>query len=193
LKVTAWALPLNSGVNPSQPITAMYYKVIEYFGPKHPAWYDFSGHHWIKPLLAFDSIDGILCPDVFTPSTKRDWSHCVTEDFKISLLTDLEYARQVRQAYPNSRLVGVEEDTNCDGQPGLLGYDILDEYNHVSVLTNWGPNDEDHPLKAFPVASNGLISSYESASAAASFLRREYASADHASGATVWAIFSFDD
>lgn len=112
------------------------------------------------------------------------------EDFKISLITDLEYAKRVWKLHPDCRLVGVEENRNCDSQSDLLGYDILDEYNNVSVITNWGPNDTDHPLKQFPLGTNGLIKSYEVASRAASFLRKEYSSADHASGATVWAVFS---
>jgi hypothetical protein len=179
----------------------MLYKVVQDFGPNHRDWKQFAEHHWIQPLLSFDSVDGILAPDLVHPSSAEDWSHCVTEDFRTSLITDLVFARKVQQKFPDSRIVGVQENCNCDGfavvnqdenrhGPRFLGYDILDEHNHVSLITNWGPHDAAHPLARFAIQSNGLMPGYKMASAAAAFLREKYSGADHASGATVWAIFS---
>ena len=65
----------------------MLYKITEYFGPNDPRWGEFTAKHWIQPLLSFDSIDAIMCSDVFTPTTAEDWSHCVNQDFKICMIT----------------------------------------------------------------------------------------------------------
>lgn len=166
----------------------MLYKVIDYFGPKHSAWNDFAKDHWIQPLESFDSIDGILCEDLFTPETDEDWEHGVKEDFRISMITDVDYARRVSQSKANSRLVGLIENSDCDGTQGLLGYDLLDVDNHVSLITNWGPEDKDHPLNRFPVGSNGLFQSYDVALKAAEYLKQNHPASDHPLG-SIWAIF----
>jgi hypothetical protein len=60
----------------------MYYKIIERFGPE-------DGDKWKKylhwrglQLTSFDSVYGILRPDLFEPVSKEDWNHCVNEDCK---------------------------------------------------------------------------------------------------------------
>ena len=167
----------------------MFYKVISYFGQGHPWWSDFAKDHWVQPLTSFDSIDGILAPDIFHPQTEDDWEHCVLEDFKTSLITDKEYARKIWLNNPGSRLLGVVENSNCDDQVELLGYDVLDEDNHVSLITNWGPHDQDHPFRPFPVSPNRLMPSYDIAENAIRFLRANFASSEHPPG-SIWAIFS---
>src|SRR5262245_55659518 len=166
----------------------MVYKVVKYFGPSHGWWKDFAKDHWVQPLTKFDSIDGILSPDVFFPQSDEDWEYCVPEDFKTSLIKDKEYAIKVSRNNPGSLVVGVIENEDHDGEEGLLGYDILDEQNHVSLITNWGPHDKDHPLRNFPVANNGLILSYSVATNAVQMLRRSSPESEHPPG-SIWAIF----
>jgi hypothetical protein len=167
----------------------MYYKIVEYFGPKHPSWTWFASDHWVKPLTSFDSIDATLCPDLFSPTTDDEWAHRVPRDSMANMITDFQYAVTVYKTHAEGRFVGVEEDEDCDGLAGLLGYDIIDYYDDVSLITNWCPTNQDHPLKEFPIKSNGLIGDYKTASEAASLLRQQHAADDHAAGATVWAVF----
>ncbi len=168
----------------------MYFKVVEAFGPSHGRWAEFANDHWIHSLETFDSIDGIVCPDVFEPKTEEDWEHCVNADFCLNLITDENYARKVLSQHPGSRLIGVVESQNCDHEADLLGYDIIDEYNVVSLITNWGPHDNPHPLSGFEVKSNGLIESFAVAKQAASYLQHQFRNDDHAKGAKVWSIFN---
>ncbi len=86
----------------------MYYKIIERFGPE-------DGDKWKKylhwrglQLTSFDSVDGILRPNLFEPASKEDWNHCVNEDFKLSLITHLDYAKKILRNHKNSVLVSVE-------------------------------------------------------------------------------------
>ena len=86
----------------------MYYKVIEQFGPEKPVeWKKYID--WRKlDLDRFDSVDGMLCPDFFNPESDEDWANCVNADFKLNLITNLEYALKVKSKTKNSLLVGVD-------------------------------------------------------------------------------------
>ena len=61
----------------------MYYKIVEKFGPE-------NGDRWERyldcrglDLIKFDSVDGVLRPDLFEPESNEDWKNCVNEDFKL--------------------------------------------------------------------------------------------------------------
>ncbi len=106
----------------------MYYKIVEKFGPE-------DGDNWKKyidwrglSLIKFDSVDGILRPDLFEPDSKDDWQNSVNEDYKLSLITNLEYAKSGQNRYDNSILVGVDIDINEGYAPGtgFVGFDIID-------------------------------------------------------------------
>ena len=118
----------------------MYFKILEKFGPE-------SGERWTEyldwrkiALIKFDSVDGMMRPDLFEPRTHDDWRNCVNEDYKLNLITNVEYAAEVASKNPNSDIVGV--DIELDHAPsnidGLLGFDIIDGYCSTSLLTNWG-------------------------------------------------------
>lgn len=44
-------------------------------------------------LTEFDSVDGILRPNLFEPELQIDWDNCVNEDYMINFITNLEYAK----------------------------------------------------------------------------------------------------
>ena len=167
----------------------MYYKIVKKFGPD-------DGERWegyIKwrglNLIKFDSVDGILRPDLFTPESGEDWRNCVNENFKLNMITDLKYANSVLKRYENSSLVGVEIDIQEGYTPGsgFLGFDIIDEYCDVSLITNWG-NEKNDSIDKY-LMSNGLISSVDKAFEIRDKLRNDFGEDSHAKACQVWAIY----
>ena len=166
----------------------MLFKVIEYFGPGDEKWGAFIKNHYIKNLSHFDSIDGILCPSKFTPESTEDWKNCVNEDEMIDYITNLEYALKVHKKFPKARLVGLECGKNNDRDKTLIGYDIIDGYKDVSLITNWGPHDKNHPLKDFAIQNNGLISNFGIAEQAVKTFNVSHSNDPHVKGCQIWAV-----
>jgi len=135
----------------------MYYKIIEKFGPQNiDRWRSYLAWRGLN-LTCFDSVDGILRPDLFEPKSREDWDNCVREDFKLGLISNLDYAKKVLEKTSHSALVGVEIelDENYSPQDGLLGFDILERECQISILTNWGSDEEG--LINSHVMPNGLV------------------------------------
>ena len=72
----------------------MLYTIVEPFGPE-------SGESWSAyirwrgiPFSRFDSIDGILRPNLFTDPRDEDWQYIVNENFMLHLITDQDYAEK---------------------------------------------------------------------------------------------------
>jgi len=167
----------------------MYYKILPPFGPNDSdRWHRYIAWRGLK-LTRFDSVDGILRPAYFLPQTEEDWMHCVNENFKLNLLTDEAYARQMLRRYDEATLAGVEIELETDYQPKdrLLGYDIIDGYCDVSLLTNWGADEEG--LFTNHIMSNGLIGDIVQAIELRNKLRRDFAWDAHAIGCHVWAVY----
>jgi hypothetical protein len=169
----------------------MFYKVIEYFGPE-------SGDLWSKfttwrglNLTKFDSVDSLIRPDLFRPETDEDWKNCVPELHKNSLITNIDYAYRIfKQMQIRSEIIGVDIELNAGYSPrnNLLGYDIIDGYCEISLLTNWG----DDPSREFSphIEENGLILNLETALEIRNFLKEKYPDDSHAECCEVWAIYS---
>ena len=163
----------------------MYYKIIEKFGTEHEGWKKFTEFRKLK-LTRFDSVDGILCPDLFKPESEEDWANCVNDNFKLNLITNLKYARSILKRFKNAILVGVDIELEKDYMPkdNLLGFDIIDGYCDVSLLTNWG-NDEDGIFVDI-IKDNGLIEDLETALKTRDTLRYNYPKDPHAEKCEVW-------
>ncbi|MDH3700888.1 MAG: hypothetical protein OEU46_06210 [Alphaproteobacteria bacterium] len=170
----------------------MYYKVVESFGPETgDKWQSYIA--WRKlALTSFESVDGILRPDLFEPKTKDDWQNCVNADFKLGLITSLAYARNVLERYENADLIGVEIELDDGYVPkdGLLGFDIIDGYCDVSLVTNWGTDEEDCVSEY--VMPNGLIGELTRALQIRNSLRAKFPEDSHAQKCEVWAIYRVD-
>ena len=170
----------------------MYYKIIERFGPqdgeKWQAYLEWRG----LSLSSFDSVDANLRPDLFEPVSDEDWDNCLNEDHKLGLITDLDYARRILNRYQNAVLVGVEIELEegYASQGGLLGFDILDSYCTVSLLTNWGMDKEDSISSE--MMPNALISDLGRALQIRDLLRSKFAEDPHAGKCEVWAVYGVD-
>jgi hypothetical protein len=167
----------------------MYYKIVERFGPEDgDRWQNYLEWRGLN-LSSFDSMDGILRPDLFKPESDEDWRNCVNEQFKLNLITNLEYARGILDRYDNSVLVGVEIELQEGYNPedGLLGFDIIDSYCDVSLVTNWG-TDEESIINNY-VMNNGLIGALGRALQIRDLLRKEFSEDSHAENCEVWAVY----
>jgi len=167
----------------------MYYKIVEKFGPvDEEKWQSYTEWRGLD-LTAFDSVDSILRPDLFLPESKEDWDNCVNEDNKLNLITNLDYARKILGRYEDSVIVGVEIELEEGYVPGdgFLGYDIIDGYCDISLVTNWGTDEENIISKS--VMPNGLIGDLDRALQLRDTLRKEFSEDAHAENCEVWAIY----
>lgn len=167
----------------------MLFKVVEKFGPDSgEAWSSFL--KWRKfEFSSFDSVDGMLRPDVFEPETEQDWNNCVNTDYKLNLITSFEYAQNILDNNGNAEIVGVEIELEYEpeSKKGLLGYDIVDEFCDVSLLTNCG--FEDLEFVNNRLQKNGLVREFSLAIELRNEIREKYADDGHAEGCSVWAVF----
>ncbi len=170
----------------------MYYKIVKKFGPQ-------AGDRWQRYLAwrglnlnSFDSVDGILSSDLFEPESDEDWRNCVNEDYKLSLIANLDYAKAILERYDNAVLVGIEMELEEGYVPkvGLLGFDIIDGYCEVSLVTNWG-SDREGIINNY-VMPNGLIANLGQALQIRDLLRKEFSEDSHAQNCQVWAIYRVD-
>lgn len=167
----------------------MYFKVVEKFGPSDGArWSDYLTWRGLN-LTRFDSVDGILRCDLFNPKSEDDWKNCLHEDCKISLITNLEYARKIQKQHLNSEIVGIEfpVDAHYQANTGLLGFDVIDSYCDVSLLTNWG-TDADGIFSDL-IMENGLLGNLKQALRIRDTLRKRFPEDDHACECHVCAIY----
>ena len=171
-------------------ISIMYYKIVEKFGPDNgDRWRDYLQWRGLN-LTSFDSVDGILRPNLFDPESKEDWANCVNENCKLNLITNINYAKFILNQYKNAALVGVniELDESYTPREGLLGFDIIDGYCDVSLVTNWGA-DEAGILNQH-IMPNGLIKDLYQALKIRDLLRKDYSNDSHAGSCEVWAIYN---
>lgn len=170
----------------------MYYKIVERFDPEdREKWQDYLKWRGLT-LVSFESVDGILRPDLFQPESYEDWRNCVNENNKLSLITNLDYARKISKRYENPVLVGVEIELEEGYEPedSLLGFDIIDSYCDVSLVTNWG-TDEEGLINRF-VLPNGLIGDLGRALQIRNLLRNDFSEDPHAGNCEVWAVYRID-
>ncbi|GAB4188905.1 MAG: hypothetical protein Tsb002_15530 [Wenzhouxiangellaceae bacterium] len=167
----------------------MLFKIIEPFGPSAGAAWD-QYVQWRKfHFTAFDSIDGMLRPSLFVPETAEDWENCINADYRTDLITSLDYAKTLLTKYEKADLIGVQPDINAESRLAehLLGFDIIDGYSDVSLLTNWGAEDIDVINRQ--LQPNGLIGDAESALELRDYLQNHYPNDSHAACCSVWAIY----
>jgi hypothetical protein len=167
----------------------LYYKIIEKFGPENgEKWQNYLEWRGLE-LKSFDSVDGILRPDLFIPESKDDWRNCINEDYKLNLITNFDYARNILDRYEEPLIVGVDIELEDGYVPrdGFLGFDIIDGYCDISLVTNWGTDGEDIISKH--VMSNGLIEDFDSTLRLRDRLRDDFSEDAHAEACEVWGVY----
>lgn len=170
----------------------MFYKVVSQFKQEsdREAWRQYINFSGLTQINDFCSLDGMLNESLFMPQTVEDWHNCVNEDYKIEMITTLDYAKTVACKYPGARILGLVIDPRKAEMPAnarLLGYDILDDGYSISLLTNCGgfPNlfDNSH------INRYGLLDELAETYAIRNQLRRVHIDNPHAMACEVVAVF----
>ena len=164
----------------------MLYTIIESFSPE-------DGDRWTKycawrgiQFERFDSIDGILRPNLFSSPADEDWPHIVNADFKLHYFTDFIYAAAKREKIANGILVGIKFEDHDQCSPDFLGYDLIDGFDDISLLTNWG-NDIEIVNRA--ISKNGLIYEYSSVECVRNELLRSHGNDAHVAECQIVSVY----
>jgi len=124
--------------------------------------------------------------------SELDWRNCVNEDCKLNLITNIGYAKEILGRYDNAVLIGVEIELDEDyiSKDGLLGYDIIDGYCDVSLITNWG--DDEKGFFSNAISANGLLGDLGQSLQLRDRLRQDFPEDSHAVNCEVWAIYKVE-
>lgn len=164
----------------------MLFTIVESFSPR-------DGDRWISycqwrglAFTGFDSIDGELRPNLFDNPVGKDWNHIVNEDFKLHLITDFDYAVQKHHEIGQGDLMGLRFSEHDQSDPHFLGFDLIDGYCDISLLTNWG-NDVDSINRS--LSPNALVMSYPIVEAIQQELLRTSDTDPHIEGCQIVSIY----
>lgn len=134
----------------------------------------------------FDSIDGILRPSLFDSPADSDWEHIVNENFMLHLITDFPHARHKHEEIGKGDLVGLKFEGHDATDAGFLGFDIIDGYCDVSLLTNWG-NDVEIINRS--LGPNALVAELNTAQHILETLRTTWGDDPHVEGCRIVSIY----
>ena len=148
----------------------------------------FSGFTHIIEVVTLDSI---LCPDLIDDLTDEDWSHNLQADYRVTWFTDLAYLRQRIHWRPDQDqlLAILESPTHIHEVPSkfeFCGFDIVDEHDGNSVLTNCGQFPD--IFSPSVVNSLGLLPNLEQANTIAAQIRAAFPDDPHCRNCRVWQI-----
>jgi hypothetical protein len=160
-------------------------------GESWTSYIEWSGFQHINELV---STDEILCPSVLDELIDEDWHHNIHADFKIFFFRDFEYLKRRIDFDPaRHNILSIIErpDSAIKADAGFeyCGYDILDSYDSVSVLTNCGgfPGI----FKASDVNQYGLLDDLSRALVIAAQLREAEPDDPHCGDCRVWSLCRF--
>lgn len=152
-----------------------------------------DGDRWISycqwrglAFTGFDSIDGILRPSLLSDLEGEDWNHIDHENFRVHLITDYDYAVQKHYQIGQGDLVGLKFSEHDESDPRFLGFDLIDGYYDVSLLTNWG-NDVDSINRS--LSPNALILSCQTVMEIQQELLRTSNTDPHVEGCQIVSIY----
>jgi hypothetical protein len=171
-------------------IKIMLFTIIKDFGlADGESWSSYIAWRGIH-FERFDSLDGMLRQNLFTPETVEDWDHVVCENFMLSYLTNFDYAREVHARIGIGSLMRFTYSEHDESHGGFLGYDIIDGYCHVSLLTNWG-NDVEIVNRS--LASNALVPTLAEVECIYDFLTSNHSDDPHVKGCRIVSVYSTGD
>ncbi|XZE52888.1 hypothetical protein SH139x_004814 [Planctomycetaceae bacterium SH139] len=152
---------------------------------KYIAWIGFTAATEIVTL------DHVLCPELIDSPTDSDWPHNVQEDYRTTWFHDLAYLRKrCNWRIGQNQIIAMIDapETELPPPSGFThcGFDILDGYDSISVLTNCGP----FPGLIDPKSVNsfGLLSSLQVAQSIADKMRIDFPDDPHCCDCVVWQI-----
>lgn len=165
----------------------MLFTIVEDFGVADgEAWTNYVEWRGLN-FDRFDSLDGILRKSLFTPESVEDWDHVVCENFMLSYLTDFDYAHQAHIRIGTGSVMGFAYANHDETSEGFLGYDIIDGYCDVSLLTNWG-NDVEIVNRA--LGSHALVPTLAQVERIHAFLTSNHGDDPHVDGSRIVSVYS---
>jgi len=173
-------------------VTDWLYTARERFTPTNSdRWAEYVtwiGFHHIEELA---TLDDMLCRDLIDELLDADWSHNVQADFRATWFRDVDYLRQrCPWRIGCDQIIAMVEQPNAEipPPPGFIacGFEILDGFDSVSVLTNCGQ----FPGIIDPASVNrwGLLPNLPTANSIAETVRTEFREEPHCSECRVWQI-----
>ncbi len=158
-----------------------------------------SGDSWLRYIdrsgfIHIDeivSVDTMLCPSLIDELVDDDWKYNIHADFRAFFFYNYNYLKR-RVKYDSSRhnILALTEQPTANVSPldgfTFCGYDILDGYDSISVLTNCG----EHPsiFSAADINRFGLINDLDRVTDIAEKIRGTNPDDDHCCDCRVWGL-----
>jgi hypothetical protein len=137
------------------------------------------------------TLDHMLCPELIDQPNDADWSHNVQADYQTTWFHDCDYLRQrCEWQIGRDQIIAMIAEPTTESKPPRgfdpCGFDILDGYDSISVLTNCGR----FPGVIEPNAVNkwGLLPSLAFASSIAERIQTEFPEEPHCTDCRVWQL-----
>lgn len=163
------------------------YTIVESFSPSDgEKWHNYCEWRGMT-FERFDSIDGMLRPNQLGQPEGDDWKHIVNKSFMLHLIKDLPYAQQKKEKTLNGVLIEIRLDDHSPENERFLGFDIIDGYFDISLLTNFG---NDIKFVNQSLSNNGLILDIHVAEDVFQQLKNEFASDPHVEGCRIVSLYS---
>ncbi|MCI5161933.1 MAG: hypothetical protein D3917_07895 [Candidatus Electrothrix sp. AX5] len=154
----------------------MLYTIVQSFSPDDgEKWTDYCQWRGIE-FERFDSIDGIMRPNLMGSPDQEDWPYIVHEDYMLHFMTDLRHGYRKLDQKEKGVLIGVKLKDHEPEHPDFLGYDIEDTFFGVSLLTNWGSHVT---VVNESLSLNGLVLDIDTVKRVHQYLKSNYSDDDH--------------
>jgi len=172
------------------------YVATERFSPTDSdGWDSYIAWSGLTQLVEVVGLDAMLNPPILTMK-ETYWDHVVEEDFMLDYFTDLDFLRSELAGHERINLIGTIRRPSGDVSRlawdgfEFLGYDLLDQHNSTSALTNCGGFSE--TFRNDELSDRGLIVDYDRAMEICIGLKRANPLERHAD-TNIWAIFRSSD
>lgn len=168
------------------------YIAVERFGPPDSAWRDFVGWSGLTNLEEVVGLDSLLNRPALAEIEDEYWKHIVNEDHMLDFFTDFDFMLRQLPDIQGLNILGVIKAPTQDVSEldwsdfRFLGYELLDQDNAISALTNCGGFPEAFTIR--DLTEIGLVASFDRATEVQQALRTFYPEERHAD-CNIWAIF----
>ncbi len=165
----------------------MSYTIVEPFSTDDgDSWSGYCAWRGIS-FESFDSVDGILRPKLFCcPESDGDWTHVKGDAGMFHLITDFTFARKKLEEIGRGIIVGLHLDAHDETHPDFLGFDLIDGFHDISLLTNWG---NEVTMINEELSSNGLVRERAVVKAIKEHLTINYAEDPHVEGCRIVSVY----
>lgn len=164
----------------------MLYTIVESFTPANE-------EHWNSYIKwrgiafeKFDSIDGMVRCSLFDCPNDDEWSYVVNKDHMLHLIKDYKFAQQKHKELGEGELLSVNFNKHDVNDINFLGFDLIDGCYDISLLTNWG-NDNEIINQA--LSQNALITDFKVVKSIQKHLIENYSNDGHVGGCQIVYIY----